>query len=276
MILRSLFAASVVLGSFVVVGCGDDTGGESTPQNTTPAVKSRRGESCASRNDCTAGLSCIQNRCIDNEYPVDPTAKECFLVECTDTAQCCADFSPDPESCSFYQEQCNLGDELYCQDYQDFCVCSQQCVDEQCIDQGPACTSDLQCGSFFCVGGQCVQCRNNEECGGGGLSCVEGFCTPGCVKNEECPLFNSCESGQCVETGCTSDRECILFTGRPEAVCKEGQCTVDCESNAECGQLEACTDGKCIFIGCETNDDCRAALHIENQDISAVCREPAE
>ncbi len=277
--IRSLVVACVGIGSLfsaVAIGCGDSAGGESTPQNTTPAVKSRRGESCGSRNDCTSGLSCIQNRCIENDYPVDPTAKECFLVQCTDSAQCCAGFLPDQESCSFYQEQCNLGDEIYCQDYQDFCVCNQACVEEQCISQGGGCTSDSQCSPYFCQAGACVECRGAEDCGGGGLFCVSGYCSPGCVKNEECPLFNSCESGQCVETGCTSDRECILFTGRPDATCADAVCTVSCESNAECGQLEACVDKTCTFIGCETDAECKTYLQAAGTEYSAVCRDKAE
>lgn len=276
---RNVFLGLVGVSSiFGAVACGDDSGGsESAPQNTTPAIKSRRGESCASRNDCDKDLSCINNRCIDTEYPVDPTAKECFVVECTESAQCCADFFEDP-SCPEYRQECNdFGDQFYCDLVQDLCVCNETCVEEQCVTQGGGCTSDLDC-PYYCdiPSSQCVQCRNDGECGGGGLTCQQGFCTAGCVKNEECPLFNSCQSGKCVETGCTSDRECILFTTRPDAVCKDGECTVDCESNAECGELQACIEGKCTFIGCETNDECRTALRLENTELSAVCRAPTE
>ncbi len=274
--LRSILVACLGIGTLLsvgAVGCGDDTGDGAAPQNVVPAVKSRRGESCAARNDCVDGLSCIHNQCIESDYPVDPTAKECVLVECLDSAQCCAGFVPD-SSCAFYQEQCQLGDELYCQDYQSFCVCNAQCVEEQCVFAGSGCTAE-QCAPFFCVQGSCVECTVNENCTAG-LTCVNNSCQPGCLKNEECALFNSCQNGQCVETGCTSDRECILFTGRPDAICKEAVCTVACETNVECPELEACVDGKCTFIGCETDAECKTALHVEYSDVLAVCRDAVQ
>jgi len=269
---RSLFVACLGIGSLFSVGCGEGTEGEATAQATVPAVKSRRGESCASRNDCVDELSCVNNTCIQNDYPVDPTAKECVDIECAADADCCVGFVPDFD-CPDYQAQCNAGDPFYCDLAADLCVCSDKCQQEQCVSQGQTCTQDIDCGGFFCVTGQCVECRSNAECGG--LQCVNNSCTAGCVKDEECPIFNSCESGKCVESGCTSDRECILFTRRPDATCDDKVCSVKCESNAECGELQVCEDKKCLFIGCETNDECQTFLADIQGGVfgTAVCRD---
>jgi hypothetical protein len=268
-VVAGVLACQGLLGS-TLVGCGEgETGGGA--QNVVPAQKSRRGETCSSRNDCTDGLSCVQSRCIADDYPVEPTAKECVLVECATEADCCADFVPD-FSCAEYDSQCQLGDQFYCDLYQDVCVCSAACVEERCVAQGAGCTSDAECGGFFCEAGACVQCRSNENCTDG-LLCVNNACQTGCTRNEECALFHSCQNGECVETGCTSDRECILFTKRPDAECKDAVCTVACETNAECGELQICDDGTCLFIGCETNEECRTYLGVAFSDLTAVCRD---
>src|SRR5262245_33330097 len=40
-----------------------------------------RGESCQARNDCEAGLACIMNRCVAAESAIAVQAKQCFRVQ---------------------------------------------------------------------------------------------------------------------------------------------------------------------------------------------------
>ena len=51
--------------------------------------------------------------------------------------------------------------------------------------------------------------------------CVDGACTSGCKHNEQCPLFNECQSGECVEVGCKSARECYFATKNPLSECRD-------------------------------------------------------
>ena len=53
------------------------------------------GESCRSRNDCGRDLACVRNTCVPGGLGLSATGRECYRVECTESADCCADFVPD-------------------------------------------------------------------------------------------------------------------------------------------------------------------------------------
>ncbi len=266
--MQKLWTVALVGIAFAVVACSEDS-----PQAVTPAQKSQRGETCGTRNDCRDGLACIQSRCVQDEYPIAATAKECVLIQCTTTADCCDNFVP-PSSCESYKMSCDAGDQVYCEFYEQSCVCNQECQNEQCVLPTPECMEDIDCiFGGVCEAGACVECRADEDCPEGGR-CVGNVCQGACTRNEECALFHSCQDGQCVETGCTSDRECILFTGDAQSTCSDGTCRVPCESNSQCGQLQVCDEGVCVFIGCETDAECRTYLQVQFQEnVSAVCRD---
>jgi hypothetical protein len=272
--MKRLVFGSVMLALGLLGGCAKDA--DNGTQNISPAIKSKRGESCAATNDCDKSLICVSNHCIQNDFPVSAQAKECAIIGCESDADCCDDFTPAVD-CDTYQAQCDLGDTLYCQYFDLYCVCQQECRDEQCVTVQPACTDDIDCGGYFCVDEQCVQCATNEDCGTD-LACNDGFCQGACTQDEECPIFSACEDGDCVETGCRSDRECILFTGDAQSQCTDDAvCKTPCESNAQCGDLQICTAGACEFIGCEADADCRAYFAHQLVTIpvgaSVVCRE---
>jgi hypothetical protein len=223
-------------------GCDDGA------QPTEPFTKSGRGESCGATNDCGDGLLCINQTCVQNDYPVAATAKDCILIECNNNADCCG--GADPE------------------------LCGLMCMDDRCVASPSTCAADIDCGGFVCEDDACVQCRDDSNCGSG--SCVNNLCQAACSADEECPLFNECKEDACEATGCKSDRECILFTGDARATCQDKTCEVPCTSNAQCGQLQICSSGICVFLGCETNADCRAATGTANvpegSNVRAVCR----
>lgn len=84
-----------------------------------------------------------------------------------------------------------------------------------------------------------------------------------------------CEAGACVESGCTTDRECAFLLGDAQARCADGECFVACADDTECdlSAFEVCSMGRCAFAGCETDDECRVLLRLTDEDLArAVCR----
>ncbi len=238
-------------------------------------ASSGRQQTCANTGDCKDGRLCVNSVCIQNEYPVAATAKECVIVECAETADCCADFEP-PAACADCEADPTLAG---CEALEPFCSCQEVCTDGECVDIELQCTDDEDCFGGLCdtTSGECVECLTSDDCDDD-ETCVDGACDGGCETNEDCPLFHACgDDGLCEETGCTSQRECILFTGRADTECDEEthQCRIPCEENAECGELNVCQDGTCVFLGCESNEDCRIYLHIDddypNPDALAKC-----
>jgi len=85
----------------------------------------------------------------------------------------------------------------------------------------------------------------------------------GCTLDSECPSFNRCQSGQCVEGTCKSDRECVAATGSVEAKCNATtqKCTVPCQTDLECGSSQdynfySCISNECVYTGCDSDKEC--------------------
>jgi hypothetical protein len=253
-----------------------------TPAACGPSATSGRGQSCANSGDCKDGLLCVQQMCVQNDYPVAATAKECVVVECANDEDCC-DAGSFPDACPDYQAACEADSTaLECDYYDNFCVCDQICdtTSSQCKEKPFECATDDECG----FGGtcdtttkKCVECTTDDDCNGD-EACVAGTCISGCTDAEDCGLFETCNATTklCEYTGCKTgdgadERECILALGRSDAKCdaeaasgKPG-CVVPCEENAECETNEVCTDGKCQFLGCSTDDECITYLKATGQ-----------
>lgn len=360
---------------FAACGGGDDI------QTVQPQTRGERGETCLARNDCEAGLACINSVCSKNDFDVSSTAKHCDRIDCSTNEDCCGDKPSEapakcanrasicqtptlpgctPSTCTS-DAQCGAGEcgrgfcsnsSASCDDETDcagvcsggFCsgtgnscttagecdsgtcqsrscqcqnpayeptdpicsdpectdVCVLKCDEEQCVPD-VSCEVDSDClgnaNGRICDAGRCVECNDDEQCLGDNDSCVNNVCTEPCTQNEQCPLFHSCTDGECVESGCTSDRECILAAGRgsgsredarlskclPSADNKDiKECKIPCENDGACGsELEVCEAGFCKFVGCDSDEECRTYLGIENQNRNgaqpfvsrAVCRE---
>lgn len=275
MITKFLISSALIALSFVPFACSS-------------GQTSGRQQTCSNSGDCKEGLLCVNAVCVQNDYPVTATAKECVAVECNANEDCCADFEPS-SNCDFFKEECQaggLGSQIYCEQAEGpLCVCKQECQDARCITP-QTCTSDSQCGfgrTCDVPTGKCVECTTNDQCDvDAGEMCKLGLCEKGCVVNEDCPFFNACTAGECVYTGCLEDRDCILYRQRADAVCKEvkgkafKECVVPCEENAECPSLHVCENGECAFLGCENDEQCRPYLGLNDNDFSvpkkrAVC-----
>jgi hypothetical protein len=253
------------------------------PMSTEPSSSrfSGAGESCQAKNDCAADLSCLMGVCRVVNLSLGRTAKSCYRVECATKEDCCASFVPNA-NCDVYQKNCET-DPIFCNTYRSLCECSQDCMNELCVAAAPGCMSAGECTSQqtpYCVAGKCRQCDTDSACTGSGTQCVEGVCMAACTIDENCPLLHACKSGACVETGCTSDRECAFLTKNTLAVCHDAKCQVPCDVDSDCmgdkttKGFETCEQGQCVFVGCDSDAECRALLGLENQsgNAHAVCR----
>jgi hypothetical protein len=241
-----------------------------------------QGESCQAKNDCAANLSCVMGVCKQVMLPLSRVAKSCYRVECATKDDCCSSFVPK-DSCPMYKQNCAT-DPVFCNTYRSLCECSQDCVDQLCVAAPAGCMSNAECTSMqtpFCMQGKCRQCDNDSACTGSGTKCVKGVCMAACRIDENCALLQKCRDGACVDTGCTSDRECAFMSQSAFAVCRDGKCQKPCAADNDCKSaddmtsgFEICEKGQCVFVGCESDTECRALLKIESQasNVRAVCR----
>ncbi len=385
---RSLIAVFAALSLCAVSGCSKDEA-----QKVQPETRGKRGENCQARNDCEAGLACLNSICSKNEFDVDVAPKQCDRIDCTETADCCGDKpSSAPAKCASRDKLCTstipgcapqrCTDDATCsggtclpgtcsggalsgqctavEDCQNVCtaglcsltgavcgvdadclyseynatvscittnrvcdctnpeytpgaaicsdpdctdICLLRCDDEQCVADR-SCDEDADCTPFglsLCSGSRCVQCERNSDCDAeNDETCADGICHKPCVRNEECPLFNACDEGECVYVGCQSDRECILAAAGSAvespasgedprlAKCLPSEtekdikvCKIPCENDGSCGAQSICQSGFCRFIGCQTDEECRAYLGLQSLMPTvarpfvptAVCRE---
>lgn len=251
-------------------GLGGLAAGCEEEQKTAPARRGVKGESCLARNDCQSGLMCVSNMCVIDEFPIRHEAKVCDIVECQAPADCVRIAG----TCSEHQEACTNGVQAACDAFDRWCTFA--CEDARCVWQ---CKEDDHCGGLRCVEGDCVECRNDADCEDG-ERCQEGDCVEPCQNDGDCPIFHACGGdGRCVESGCSSDRECVAATRRVEARCEEEKCIVPCVSDSECDDpndfdFMACDDGVCRYVGCSTDTECRAAVAWGGlpDGVSVVCQ----
>ncbi len=275
------FASTVVALGILMAsingGCGDDD-----PTAAVPSRLARKGEACQTTNDCAAGLACLPNAasntgvCVLGVFNVTQTAKECAVIECQQARDCC---DTPPSGCESLKISCDAQRDAgapepigACTQYEELCVCHptrRDCENGRCVVK---CVDDSTCSvngaSGRCLGGTCTQCANDDDCGGPGsdLTCANGKCQPPCQNDGDCPNFDRCLQGKCIEGGCQTDRECIAATRNVEATCGvDGRCILPCQSDLECGNPKnysffSCVGGQCLYMGCESEKDCRLLL----------------
>ena len=142
------------------------------------------------------GLTC------SDESPCTPLTANCSTKSCHCQNP---DYNPSDPICT--AQECDDICLLRCDEESQLCLQDTSCeLDSDCTAGGRnICSND----------GRCVECTKNSECDEeNDESCVEGTCKKPCEVNEECPLFNECDGGECKYVGCHSDRECILAASR--------------------------------------------------------------
>ena len=256
---------------------------------TCPMGTCSNGGTCSTKADC-ADTCAVDGFCTKNSF-----------LSCVTDAHCSGSCST--RACNCQNPAYNPADPI-CSDPDCKDICLLRCESELCVKDN-SCKLDTDCfgvGLKLCDVDHCVQCIDDTDCSADkSETCVKGACKKPCTNNEECPVFDACQKGECVYVGCQSDRECILAASHgtgaatpgstedarllkclpSEADPKISTCKVPCENDGSCGsQFDVCDKGYCKFVGCETNEECRAYLGIANQTTTdakpfvatAVCR----
>lgn len=262
--IRSLIAVFAVLSLFATGGCSKDEA-----QKVQPETRGKRGENCQARNDCEAGLACLNQICSKNEFDVGVAVKQCDRIECAETSDCCGNKPTEAPP------QCANRD----------VVCSAQLPG--CTVR--TCTSDATCGTGTCRPGTCssgaIECETNAECAD--TCSAEGVCSRSqtiCLADTDC-FYNgatcittnrTCDctnpdyvpgSAICTDPAC--DDICVLR-------CEGERCVPDrsCEQDADCltSGLPLCDDSRCVQ--CKTDEDCDTEDG-ETCDVG-VCHKPCK
>lgn len=123
-----------------------------------------------------------------------------------------------------------------------------------CLKAGctPNC-GDKNCGTDGC-GGQCGQCKPDEQCNANGQCEIDGSCTPSCTGKTcgpdgcggqcgICDAGDTCQNGTCVDpSGCAP-----ACTGK---TCGPDGCGGSCGT---CKPGESCNAGQCKLVACTPN-----------------------
>jgi hypothetical protein len=195
-------------------------------------LKACFGDQCQAHEQCALGQFCVQGLCLDPQHPLQQGGQTCAVQLCGSARDC----NPG-QRCNGRTFVCEA--DLGCASG-DSCPAGTACnpASGAC---DPACTADTAvqiCGAVTpCVGGRCVQCEKDADCGPG-LACnlgagrcegpsacrtsrdcavplvcdrATGSCAPPrgpCDSNEQCADDERCDSrlGQCVPGACAPDR----------------------------------------------------------------------
>lgn len=219
-----------------------------------------RADTCEVDDDCEAGV-CIDGLCdtdsqpnsenatteqcpdvaCDEGFVCDPSTGECVDSSCTEDGDACVQPMCGDEGC--VSVPCDIG----CKDFEEQVGCSCETV---------GCTTDEDCGEFFC--GEDGNCRGCTD-----ADCADGdYCTPGgsCELDTRCSVDADCPARQeCVEERCEERPRCVLDRDCDEGeLCLGGSCTLA----PECSEADPCPDGfecvgeTCFETVCRGPSDC--------------------
>jgi hypothetical protein len=267
--MRSLFLVFCALSVSALGGCSKDEA-----QKVQPETRGQRGENCQARNDCEAGLACLNQICSKNEFDVGVAVKQCDRIECAETADCCGNKPTEaPAKCANRDAICNP----------QLPGCTVQ-----------VCTEDSGCGGGTCRPGTCSggltgSCLEPEDCDD--VCTAEGTCSlsgVACAADTDCTYYTYNATSTCITTNRTCN--CANPDYVPgSAICTdpdcEDICTLRCEGE-RCVQDRSCeVDTDCINFGLQLCDDSRCVQCKTDTDCdeegdetcdAGVCHKPCQ
>ena len=188
------------------------------------------GDECTQHSDCNLGAFCVQGLCLNPDHPRQQGSETCSVQVCGSARDC----NPG--------QRCNARTFVCEQDLG--CLAGSPCGAGQVCNPGSGaceagCTAETAaqvCGALVpCLGGRCVQCAKNSDCGPG-LTCdASGACRgpTGCASSRDCVVPQLCDRatatcalprGPCTSNeGCATDERCESRTGK----CVPGACLPD-------------------------------------------------
>ena len=211
------------------------------PMQIVPAE--RLWPTCATGDQCGAGLSCQAGACVD---------------ACTSTA-CTA------------EQRCEAGS---CVDLCKDLTCSQgKCLGGKCVEP---CTGVVCAGGERCEGGSCISACTGVSCPLGQV-CSGGSCVDACL-GINCPSPQVCQLAMCVDLCagvmcpigqvCTSGScaDACLGVVCPGQKCKLGSC-VDLCTDVTCAASQKCVGGNCVDlcegVVCPVNEKCLGGVCVD-------------
>jgi hypothetical protein len=276
---RSLIALFSLVSLCSFLGCSKD------PTKVEPETRGKRGENCQARNDCQAGLACLNGVCGANEFSIGVAVKQCDRIECASTEDCCGGkptevptkcnarattCAPTFPGCSATQictsdaacggqggscrpavalGTCSTGNltGLSCETATD---CQDLCETGSCSVSGSSCTVNTDCTYYSATTPTCTKPSRTCNCTNPEYNPNAEICTdPDCY--DLCTL--RCEDERCVpDLSCDKDSDCSA--GAP--FCSNAQC-VQCQADDDCGDGKRCDGGVC-HAPCKHNEECSA------------------
>jgi hypothetical protein len=245
---------------------------------TAQLAAGQEGESCTARSDCAQGLACLSGRCARGSSGLEPTGKECVVIECQDPVDCCPE---PPSTCPTLESYCLASPgSTSCQQFEQLCQCDgtyfdctdSRCLSVQCREAADCCPAVSSSCPLYEA--ECAADPESTYCDAFDTSCVcdesRYRCTADqcetvypCASATDCPTAMVCdaEAGVCV--GCLSSADCGSGT------CTDNVCASGCERDEQCPLFHQCADGECVDVGCQTDRECKAYTG----DQQAICQD---
>lgn len=280
--LRLIFLLTALASAALLGACDMKNGGH--------------GENCEARNDCRRGFACVNWVCVKDDFPISiESGKDCVLIDCETTADCCGDRpTSTPAKCAERERFCTPLVDSCTQNM--YCTGEAQCGEGTCVgsgacsNNGNVCMTNEDCAGVCDITlGQCAgtsaPCGEDADCSGGVCAGFAGTCN--CTNPEYDPSHAICNDRDCDEVCdlvCNSARRCVAETlceddsdcpgsqhcdsvghcvqcledshCSDDERCTLGRCEAPCTKNEHCGIFEACESGDCVYVGCQTDREC--------------------
>lgn len=280
--MRKLAWLMAVLGLFAV-SCDSDSDSENTmPQSCTAdyckdsSILVHCYNGYPAEEPCTAGSSCIANKCVLNGNSNICTADVCLDAS---TLQKCINGTPVVQACSTANHEVCEGNQCIAKS-QNTCtadVCLDASTLQKCVNGTPVVQACSSVNHEVCEGNQCVVKTSDNDTG----SCKIDKC-------KDKSTMSICENGQYVDYACGTGRICkdgACVAGTAQAPDCLDQCVVDPEGKTidpgkdglNWDKYHACVNGNhaamesscnagqiCLYGGCtdsfSENDSCEDAV----------------
>lgn len=257
---------------------------------------------CDDKDVCTYGDHCNLGECVGGGQLACNDGNLCTDDACDPKVGCA--FTPNNAACddenacttqdACAEGWCKGGGKLDCDDDN---PCTNDACDPQvgCIhfdnglfcDDGDACTAGEQCVTGECVGGQPVNCSDDNLCTDDScapdLGCLHVAnalpCNDGnaCTTNDTC-AESSCQGGPAPD--CDDENVCTDDSCLPQSGCTNTPLSgTPCSDDTVCTVDDVCVDGACVSgapLDCVdadycTNDSCDPVLGCVNETFTPCC-----
>lgn len=207
---------------------------------------------CDDGNSCTANDVCAGSVCQGSEKADGSICDDSNL--CSQDDQCLAGVCEGAVlDCSDSFDQCNIGT---CDPNSGACIQVPSVSGTPCNDNN-ACSLSDRCEAGICLGGEQVDCSDQEDqCMSASCDPESGLCVP---QIKEDGLYCDSDESRCTQEACQGGRCVTQHTVRCDLLCRAGLCDPDtglcggesladgstCDDNDACTENNECRNGVC-------------------------------